>query len=161
MITARTAHAGDIDELARLRALFSRSIESEFFKPESSDQLWLGDFANVLEQRLGTDSFTCVVIDGTTGLAACGTGTVEQWLPSPWRPTGQMGHVLNVYTDTPYRRRGYSRLIMTSLLSWFADNGVTQVDLHASAEAEHLYRSLGFTDHPDPALSYRQGSPNP
>jgi len=69
-----------------------------------------------------------------------------------------MGHILSVYTDPQQRRRRHSRAIIQELSGWFRDRGVTRVDLHASADAEHLYRSLGFADHPDPSLTWRSST---
>ncbi|RNG18643.1 GNAT family N-acetyltransferase [Streptomyces botrytidirepellens] len=45
------------------------------------------------------------------------------------------------------RGRGYARATTEALLDWFAGQGVTRVDLHATEGAEELYRSLGFAEH--------------
>jgi GNAT superfamily N-acetyltransferase len=92
--------------------------------------------------------------DGT-GLAACAVGTVEHRLGSPGDPQGRTGYVFSVATDPDMRRRGFSRQCMTALLEWFQSQGVRKVDLRASAEAEPLYRSLGFARTPDPAMRLR------
>jgi hypothetical protein len=44
---------------------------------------------------------------------------------------------------------------MTALLEWFQTQGVRKVDLRASADAEPLYRSLGFARTSDPAMRLR------
>jgi hypothetical protein len=41
---------------------------------------------------------------------------------------------------------------MEALLDWFREVGAVQVDLNASAAAEPLYASLGFTRKPDPSM---------
>ncbi|MFD7668149.1 hypothetical protein [Streptomyces sp. NPDC059788] len=38
---------------------------------------------------------------------------------------------------------------------WFREQEVARVDLSASSAGEPLYRTLGFADHPDPALYWR------
>jgi len=96
-----------------------------------------------------------LVVDADEGLAACGYATISQMVPGPHLPDGQLGYVSSVFTEPAYRRRGYSRAIMNGLLTWFRGRDVSRADLHASADAEPLYRALGFTDHPDPALSWR------
>ena len=83
-------------------------------------------------------------------LAACAVGTVEERLAAPLHPAGLFGFVFSVCTDSRYRGRGHGRATTEALLDWFAARGVTRVDLHASEEAEHLYRSLGFADHSIP-----------
>lgn len=42
---------------------------------------------------------------------------------------------------------------MQELLAWCDSIGLRRVDLNASPDGHHLYRSLGFADHPDPTLS--------
>lgn len=44
---------------------------------------------------------------------------------------------------------------METLLDWFRERDVPQVDLNASAEAEPLYASLGFVRKPDPSMRLR------
>lgn len=83
-------------------------------------------------------------------LAACAVGTVEERMAAPLHPAGLFGFVFSVCTDSRYRGRGYGRATMEALLDWFAARGVTRVDLHASEDAEHLYRALGFTEHSIP-----------
>jgi GNAT superfamily N-acetyltransferase len=89
--------------------------------------------------------------DGT-GLASCAVGTIEHRLGAPGDPEGRTGYVFSVATDPDMRRRGFSRECMTALLEWFRSQGVRKVDLRATAEAEPLYRSLGFARVPDPAM---------
>jgi ribosomal protein S18 acetylase RimI-like enzyme len=93
-------------------------------------------------------------------LAACAVGTIEQRLPSPGSPQGLFGFVFNVCTDPAYRGRGYARATTRALLDWFAEHGVSRVDLHATPEAEALYRSFGFAEH-STALSLTLPPPTP
>jgi GNAT superfamily N-acetyltransferase len=58
-------------------------------------------------------------------------------------------------TDPAYRRRGYGRTTLLTLLAWLRSTGITMVDLHATPDGEPLYRSLGFTEPTDPALTLR------
>ncbi|MDV9169803.1 GNAT family N-acetyltransferase [Streptomyces sp. W16] len=152
----RQAVEYDLVELIRLRALLFEDLGGDFFNPASADGDWLDALAVVLKEQLTADTVRILVVDGDGGtLAACGIGTVEQRLPGPHLRNGRIGHVLGVVTDPAHRRRGHSRSIMRGLLGWFRDAGVARVDLHASAEGEPLYRDLGFTEHPDPALYWR------
>ncbi|MFI7445982.1 GNAT family N-acetyltransferase [Nonomuraea sp. NPDC049714] len=63
--------------------------------------------------------------------------------------------MFSVATDPDQRRRGYSRQCVTALLDWYRDQGIMAVFLRASEEGEPLYRSLGFTRTPDPAMRLR------
>ncbi|MFD8007076.1 GNAT family N-acetyltransferase [Streptomyces mirabilis] len=157
----RQAGEYDLVELVRLRALLFEDLGGHFFSPVSADDDWLDALAVVLKEQLTADAVRILVVDGDgdgdgdRGLAACGIATIEQRLPGPHLRNGRIGHVIGVVTDPSYRRRGHSRSIMRGLLDWFGEREVARVDLYASAEGEPLYRELGFTDHPDPALYWR------
>ncbi|MGW2112349.1 GNAT family N-acetyltransferase [Streptomyces sp. NPDC001948] len=161
----RQAMEGDIAELVRLRAMLFDDLGGDFFAPASGGDDWLQALAAVLKEQLpagtdtdagsGTGGVRILVVDGGSGLAACGIGTIEQRLPGPHLRNGRIGQVIGVVTDPGYRRLGHSRSIMRGLLDWFRESDVARVDLYASPEGEPLYRELGFTDHPDPALYWR------
>ncbi|MCX4432058.1 GNAT family N-acetyltransferase [Streptomyces mirabilis] len=157
----RQAVEYDLVELVRLRALLFEDLGGDFFSPASADDDWLDTLAVVLKEQLTSDAVRILVVDGDgdsdgdRGLAACGIATIEQRLPGPHLRNGRIGHVIGVVTDPSYRRRGHSRSIMRGLLDWFGEREVARVDLYASVEGEPLYRELGFTHHPDPALYWR------
>ncbi|MFF2132155.1 GNAT family N-acetyltransferase [Streptomyces olivochromogenes] len=157
----RQAVEYDLVELVRLRALLFENLGGHFFSPASADDDWLDALAVVLKEQLTADAVRILVVDGDSdgdgdrGLAACGIATIEQRLPGPHLRNGRIGHVIGVVTDPSYRRRGHSRSIMRGLLDWLGECEVARVDLYASAEGEPLYRELGFTNHPDPALYWR------
>jgi len=155
----RQATEYDLVELLRLRTLLFDDLGGEFFNPVSDDGSWLDALATVLKEQLTAEDVRILVVDGGDGdgggLAACGIGTIEQRLPGPHLRNGRIGHVIGVITDPAHRRRGHSRAIMRGLLDWFREREVARVDLYASAEGEPLYRDLGFTDLPDPALYWR------
>ncbi|MEE1768739.1 GNAT family N-acetyltransferase [Streptomyces sp. JV185] len=151
----RQAVESDIPELVRLRATLFENLGGEFFSPASGDDDWLDTLAVVLKEQLTADAVRILVVDGGSGLAACGIGTIEQRLPGPHLRNGRIGQVIGVITHPEYRRLGHSRSVMRGLLGWFRESDVTRVDLYASSEGEPLYRELGFTDHPDPSLYWR------
>ncbi|MFB8032963.1 GNAT family N-acetyltransferase [Streptomyces sp. NPDC056004] len=159
----RQAVEGDIAELVRLRAMLFDDLGGDFFAPASGGDDWLQALAVVLKEQLsaaadaasGTDAVRILVVDGGSGLAACGIGTIEQRLPGPHLRNGRIGQVIGVVTDPEYRRLGHSRSVMRGLLDWFRERDVARVDLYASPEGEPLYRELGFTNHPDPSLYWR------
>jgi ribosomal protein S18 acetylase RimI-like enzyme len=120
--------------------------------PVTADDAWREACAGILTQRLATQTMRILVVDAEHALAACGIGTIEQGLPGPQVADGRIGRITGVVTDPAHRGRGYGHTITLGLLDWFRDCAVTRVDLHASHDAEHLYRSLGFIDQPAPSL---------
>jgi ribosomal protein S18 acetylase RimI-like enzyme len=93
-------------------------------------------------------------------LAACAVGTIERRLPAPLHPSGLFGFVFNVCTDPGHRGRGYARATTRALLDWFTGHGVTRIDLHATPNAEAMYRAFGFAEH-STALSLTLPPPRP
>lgn len=67
------------------------------------------------------------------------------WPPHPLDSSGVRGHILNVYTDPAYRRRGIARRLMNTMLEWCRERNIKTIGLHASDEGRALYESLGFT----------------
>ena len=57
---------------------------------------------------------------------------------------GRQAIVLNVYTETAWRRRGIARRLMASVMQWARDDGVESLVLHASPDGRPLYEQLGF-----------------
>lgn len=147
VISVRPATKDDIPELIRLRVLLFQTLG-----PVTADDGWRTACADILTEQLDTQTMRLLVVDADRGLASCGVGTIEQSLPGPDVADGRIGHITGVVTDPPHRGRGYGHAITLGLLDWFRDHTVTRVDLHATRDAEHLYRSLGFVDQPAPSL---------
>ncbi len=148
---------GDAVELVRLRRLMFQAM-SGHDQPGSWEETAREMVRSQLTGASGTLLGAFVVeadpapgvtgpADGPVPLAACAVGTVEERLPSPASPAGRFGFVFNVCTDPAYRGRGYARATTEALLGWFAEQGASRIDLHATPDAERMYRSFGFTEH--------------
>ena len=85
-------------------------------------------------------------------LAASAAGTVAHRLPGPRNRGGRAGYVQYVCTEAKHRGRGLGRAVMEALVDWYRANGVGVVELHATADGEPLYRSMGFDEGDNPAL---------
>jgi ribosomal protein S18 acetylase RimI-like enzyme len=151
----RPARQDDIPELVRFRALLFDDLTATWGATPAGDH-WRHACASALTAGLADGSMRVVVTDAPAGLAACGMGVIDRRLPAPWHPDGLIGHIFGIVTDPAHRRRGHARAVMKDLLAWFDRHGITRVDLNASPDGQQLYRSLGFTDHPDPALTRRR-----
>ncbi|KIZ16910.1 GNAT family N-acetyltransferase [Streptomyces natalensis] len=151
MITPRAAVPEDAAELVRLRRLMFLAMNGQ-----DDPGSWERTAEAVARRQLaGPDGpLVAFVVDGEEAgaphLAACAVGRTEERLPAPGHPSGLFGFVFNVCTDPRYRGRGHARATTEALLARFAERGVTRVDLHATDDAEPLYRSLGFTEHSIP-----------
>lgn len=65
---------------------------------------------------------------------------------SPAFITGQTGIVLNVYMQVEYRHHGYAKHLMKMLLDDAVKKELSTVELKATDDGYHLYKSIGFTD---------------
>ncbi|MDI5973427.1 GNAT family N-acetyltransferase [Streptomyces sp. SL13] len=178
MTDVRPARPEDAAELVRLRRVMFQAMTGEdrpgpwedvserllldgLFTPDGAGRF--GAFVVDAEAGAEPGTHAGAACDGTGGggsagdgrsaggavrLAACAVATVEQRLTSPGGAAGLFGFVFNVCTDPDYRGRGYARAVTAALLDWLTARGVTRVDLHATPQAEGLYRSMGFTEHP-------------
>jgi ribosomal protein S18 acetylase RimI-like enzyme len=147
----RPATPADIPDLVELRGMLFAGMAAGWGPPTAGEN-WRAACADALGDELAADDTRVVVIDGAAELAACGLGVVDRRLPSPYNMSGRVGHVFGIVTRPAYRRRGYGRAVVTALLTWFDERGLTRVDLNTSAEGQSLYRGLGFAVHPDPAM---------
>jgi RimJ/RimL family protein N-acetyltransferase len=156
VIPVRQATPDDAPELVRLRGVMIAS----YLGDEPPPGPWQDHAELFLRTRLAQaeGSLAAFVVERAGGpgkLAACAVGSIEYRLAGPDNPGGTTGYVFNVATDPDQRRRGYSRACLEGLVAWFAQRGVTKLDLKASPEAEPLYASLGFTRTADPAMRLR------
>ncbi|MFC3576660.1 GNAT family N-acetyltransferase [Streptomyces yaanensis] len=155
MSLVRRAVPEDAEELLRLRQVM---IDSVFTAGSSgSATQWHAESLPTVRRRLADPDggFAAFVVDHPErpeALAALVAGTIEYRIGRAGNPHGRVGHVFSVATDPDARRRGYARACMETLLDWFRERDVRQVDLNASAQAEPLYASLGFVRKPDPSM---------
>ncbi|GAB3808527.1 GNAT family N-acetyltransferase [Micromonospora zhanjiangensis] len=160
MIEVRAAGPDDAAELVRLRGVLLTRTGGRAPAPGE----WQRLAAQTLRERLAgpdTDATMAAYVvdapDRPGALVACAVGTIESRLGGPENPSGRVGYLFNVATDPGHRRRGYARACVAELLSWYRRRDVRKIDLSATAEAEPLYRSLGFTRRSEPAMRLTSG----
>ena len=142
-IVARQAVAADAGELTRLRgvmlSIFGPVLDHSWREPcNEAFRAALADPDGSLQ------AFVTDAPDQPGMLAACSVGVIQQRLPGPSNPGGRTGYILSVATDPRFRRQGHARAVVVATLEWFRARAVPRVDLHASDQAESLYRDLGF-----------------
>ncbi|MFF1907247.1 GNAT family N-acetyltransferase [Kitasatospora sp. NPDC058218] len=142
----RQALPSDAAELTRLRLVMLHSagvVPPEPWRLEC--ERWFAD-------RLADDQrFAAFVIDNGAGrLVSCAVGQYTDRMPRPGQGP-HVGHIASVATDPDHRRQGHARLVVVAVHDWLAASGCSQINLTASPEAEHLYRSLSYADVAGPA----------
>jgi ribosomal-protein-alanine N-acetyltransferase len=94
-----------------------------------------------------------------TFLVAENDGAVEGYLIGAvrWR---NVGHVLAIGVDPPYRRQGIGTALMKETLERFKDRGAKTVRLEvrkSNLPAQHFYHKLGFRDCHEVPYYYEDG----
>lgn len=121
------------------------------------DTSWYPAAQEAIASRITQGTLAAFVIDadespdpfenhGRARLVACAVATLDDRLPGPGFPRGTSGSVSSVFVAPEHRGRGLARAVVTAGLSWLQEMGAEVVDLHATPDAERLYRSLGFSE---------------
>lgn len=80
-------------------------------------------------------------IDSVIG---CATLCYVEMMPTFSHPTGKRAHLMNVYTNQDYRRKGIAMRMMELLIIEARDRGVTEISLDATESGRPLYEKCGF-----------------
>lgn len=139
----RLAQHDDIETITDFRLNLFREAGT---MPEDTDvEALRAAIEKYIGERLGRDFWCWVCVDngqiiGTA--AAC----IYEKPPAALNLTGVEGYIINVYTHPEFRRRGVARDILTEIMQWFRDRGVTRVRLHSTLHGTPIYKSLGFVE---------------
>jgi GNAT superfamily N-acetyltransferase len=94
-----------------------------------------------------------VVDDPDLGPVSAACGICDDRPPGPLTLNTVRGYVFSVATDPRHRRRGYARVCLDALLSWFhSETDAEIIELRASPDGATLYEALGFGEIIDPTL---------
>jgi GNAT superfamily N-acetyltransferase len=98
-----------------------------------------------LRERMDSGDYLAWLATAPDGSVAAGAGLwLMDWPPHMVGKSARRGNILNVYTESRFRRQGLARALMEVILSWCRENQIDTVILHASPEGKPLYESLGF-----------------
>ena len=86
---------------------------------------------------------------------------LKEALPSPLSPQSIRGYLFNVYVAPEARGQGIARRFTEAALGEARKLELDIVELHASQDAEALYRSMGFEPTPELRLVLNPQFPKP
>ena len=141
MIEFRIATAGDIDLMMSSRLEMLNVVNDLSGDYEFSDELI--DYSR--DYFLNGDQTTVLALDGQT-VIGCASMSYMTIMPTFSHPTGKRAHLMNVYTNSNYRRQGIARRMVTMLIDDAWGKGATEISLDATESGRPLYESLGFKD---------------
>ncbi len=145
-VVYRRATPDDAPQLAELRGVMIDSFTGATSLP---DDPWWSASVDWFRAQLASDDVVAFVADADGRLLAGAVGIRERRPPRPSNLSGWAAHVSSVATRPEARRAGHARAVVGMLVDWFDAAGIPSLDLTTSVAAEALYRSLGFTDHPE------------
>lgn len=156
----RRATADDAPEVVRLGA----RMFFEMGLPDTETGAWRAAAEARTATGLADGSVAAFVVDDpdrVSCLVASAAITVAHRLPTPRNPTGISAYVQYVCTEPSHRGQGLGRQVMHALIEWCRVSDVGVVELHTTPDGDTLYRSLGVTDGPSPALRLTLVTPWP
>ena len=87
---------------------------------------------------------TILAID--ENVIGCATLCYMELMPTFSHPTGKRAHLMNVYTNSQYRRKGIAYKMVQMLIKEAREKGVTEISLDATDLGRPLYKKLGFVE---------------
>jgi GNAT superfamily N-acetyltransferase len=140
-IAIREAYPTDIPEILRQRrAMYEDMGHTDPNALESMSTL----SAVYLAKAMADGSFRAWLACDGGHVIAGGAVIISPWLAHPYDLDCRRATILNVYTNSEYRRRGIARKLMQVMIDWCKQEGLAGVTLHASDDGRRLYESLGF-----------------
>ncbi len=87
------------------------------------------------------------------GVSVAAAGMLLYTLPPlPHALDRRVGHILNVFTDEPYRRRGFASRLLEFIKADAKRRGIVRLFLNAAPMGEPIYRKAGFEEQHEKAL---------
>ena len=138
----RSASIVDLDTLVAHRRSMFRDMG---YTDEGVMDSMSAKFRVWLLARMDSGDYRAWLVSGPDGSIAAGAGLwLMDWPPHMIGKSSRRGNIVNVYTESSFRRRGLARLLMETALAWCRVNGVDTVILHASPAGRSLYEEMGF-----------------
>ncbi len=135
----RVTDANDIDMLMDVRLSMLRIVNDLPADYVFDDELVVSSRRYFLE---GDQTTVVAVDDGRC--VACASMSYIEIMPTFSHPSGKRAHLMNVYTEKDYRRRGIARQLVNMLIGDARAHGATEISLDATESGRPLYESMGF-----------------
>jgi ribosomal protein S18 acetylase RimI-like enzyme len=114
----------------------------------SDDYVYSKDFVDYSRAYFENGNQTTVLAKDSDydKVIGCATLSYIEVMPTFSHPTGKRVHLMNVYTDKNYRRKGIAYHMVDMLIKEAKEKGVTEISLDATNQGRPLYKKMGFTE---------------
>ena len=140
MIKFITASKDDIELLMQSRLEMLAVVNGLPADYKFTDEL----IKNSVEYFKNANQTTILAIDKK--VVGCATMCYIEMMPTFSHPTGKRAHLMNVYTNSQYRRQGIALKMLELLINEAKEKGVTEISLDATALGTPLYKKCGFIE---------------
>ncbi len=138
-----TANVNDIEELVRLRIAYM--IDDFGSITDYEKECMEKQLPDYFKRRLGKELIAFVARAEGRLVAAAYLLIIEK-PANPFLPNGLDSEVLSVYTEPEYRGKGICSTLMTNMIEYSKEHGLSRIDLVATSEGYPIYKKLGFED---------------
>lgn len=142
-ITVRTADKNDIETLIKFRFLYLTDVEGELSQIQI-DALNT-QLPTYFENHIGRDFTAYFAEDNGNPVAVIFMVRLEK-PASVHFLSGNTCYLMNVYTDSAYRRLGIASKILDRLIADAKSEGITCIDLSATDMGKPVYLKKGFIE---------------
>lgn len=87
---------------------------------------------------------TILAID--KNVIGCATICYIEMMPTFSHPSGKRAHLMNVYTNSKYRRQGIALHMLNEIIEEAKEKGVTEISLDATEMGKPLYKKCNFIE---------------
>lgn len=109
------------------------------------DYIFSDDFIENTEKFFeAADQTTILAVDNA--VVGCATLCYMELMPTFSHPTGKRAHLMNVYTNSRYRRQGIAQKMLHMLINKAKQKGVTEISLDTTESGRPLYKRMGFEE---------------
>lgn len=138
MLKYKIASNDDIESLMQIRLEMLKVVNDL-----PTDYIFSDEFVSSSREYFeSTNQTTVLAIDEK--VIGCATLCYIDMMPTFSHPTGKRAHLMNVYTNSRYRRQGIAFEMINMLISEARERGVTEISLDATESGRPLYKKCGF-----------------
>ena len=141
MIQYRIATTDDINLLMQIRLEMLKVVNDL-----TPDYQFSPDFIDSSKAYFENADQTTVLAYAGDTVIGCATICYINIMPTFDHPIGNRAHLMNVYTNTQYRRQGIAYRMVNILIDEAKQRNVTEISLDATQAGRALYRKCGFVD---------------
>lgn len=141
MIDYRIATKDDINLLMESRLEMLKVVNNL-----ESDYQFSPDFIDNSRAYFENGDQTTVLAFKDETVIGCASICYINIMPTFDHPAGNRAHMMNVYTNSQYRRQGIAYHMLNMLIQEAKERGITEISLDATQSGRALYQKCGFVD---------------